>query len=204
MAVIWGPFGQPSDAASSDAQHGKIVVANVSGKSGAGSVSVCTLAHGCTTNLRNSNIYEVDAVALANSGDCWASARDIAGSALLIYFRGCTGSGRTATHFQKVYPGGLDIDKNGNLISISEFDKRLYVYHGCNPSCRLVGGPFALQGTPFYGHVNKPSTLFAVGDPEHEQVDMYSYAPSSITYKYSFDEGLGPSNDVEGVAFNPR
>lgn len=204
LARVSDPYGQPADAASNDAKNGEIVVANETDDGGPGSVTVCTLDAGCTKNLRNSNVYEVVAVALAKNGDCWASTIATSRTAVLLYFKNCSGSGKTAANYQNTNPGGLDIDNEGNLVSVSYLDQKLYVYHGCNPSCKLVGGPFALQGLPYYGRVDKKSTSLVTGDAEFEQVNVYSYRPTRLTYEYSFDNGLGPSNDVEGVAFNPR
>ncbi len=54
---IADPYGQPSDASSPDALTGKIALGNIFDNSSAsGSVSICTLAGGCTDKshqLRN-------------------------------------------------------------------------------------------------------------------------------------------------------
>ncbi len=60
------------------------------------------------------------------------------------------------------YYGGLDIDKNGNIVAISAFDSNVYVYSGCNPACTLVGGPFPMHGEAVFGHLNKQSMTFAL------------------------------------------
>jgi len=197
-------YGQPSDASSADALNGKIVVGNIFDNSGAGSISVCTVSGGCTSNLTNPNMYEVAGVAMDNSGNCWADAINSAGTATLTYFAGCTGSGQAATGFTNAYFGGLDIDNKGNLVTISAFDSKMYVYKGCNPSCSLVGGPFSMQGEAVFGHLNRQSMTFAAGDFSVGQVDVYYYSPTALTYWYSFNNGLGASYDVEGAAFNPR
>ncbi|MBV8531859.1 MAG: hypothetical protein JO104_11110 [Candidatus Eremiobacteraeota bacterium] len=197
-------YGQPSDASSPDAVHGNIAVGNIFDTSGAGSISVCTLSGGCTANLTNPNMYEVAGVAMDNSGNCWASATNSGGTATLTYFAGCTGSGVAATGYMNSYYGGLDIDASGNLVSISAFNSEIYVYSGCNPACTLVGGPFPMQGEAVFGHLNKQSMTFATGDFEFGQVDVYYYSPTSITYWYSFNNGLTSSYIVEGVSYNPR
>ncbi len=95
LGDVKDPYGQPSDAASADAAHGTIVIANIFDTNKTpGSVSKCTLAHGCKTNLRNSNMDEVAGVALARNGDCWASATDSKGKATLTYFKACQDPGR--------------------------------------------------------------------------------------------------------------
>ena len=197
-------YGQPSDATSPNAATGKIVVGNIFDTSGAGSVSVCTLSDGCTVNLTNANMYEVAGVAQAKNGDCWADAINSAGTATLTYFKGCSGSGQAATGFTNAYFGGLDIDKAGNLVSISAFDSKLYIYKGCNPACTAVGGPYSLNGEAVFGHLDKKSKSFVTGDFSIGQLDVYKYSVSGISLSYSITNGLSPSLDVEGAAFNPR
>ena len=198
------PYGQPSDAASANALTSKIVVANIFDTSGAGSVSVCGLSAGCVLNLTNPAMYEVAGVALAKNGDCWASATNSSGTATLTYFKDCNGGGQQATGYLNAYFGGLDIDKAGNLVSISAFDSELYVYKGCNPRCALVGGPFPLHNEAVYGHLDKRSLHLVAGDFALGQADVYSYQPTNVTYVYSFNTGLASSELVEGVAFDPR
>jgi hypothetical protein len=196
------PYGQPSDAASSNAVTGTIAVANIFDTSGPGSISICTFSSGCTKNLTNSNMYEVVGVALATNGDCWASATNSVGTATLTYFKGCSGSGQAATGLKNTYYGGLAIDSHANLVAADAFVPQLWVYKGCNPKCSLVGGPFALKGDSVFVSLNKNSTQLAAGDYSNGEVDVYAYTPTSLTYEYSF--GVGGSSDVEGVAYNPR
>jgi hypothetical protein len=205
IGAVADPYGQPSDASSADAVKGTIVIANISDTNKTpGSVSRCTLAHGCTVNLRNRDMDEVAGVALAKNGDCWASASDANGAATLTYFKGCTGSGKKASGYRNGYYGGLDIDRSGNLVSLSYYDAQLYVYKGCNPKCKLVGGPFPLKGQATFGHLNAASTKLVTGDFQYGQVDVYDYSPRKIRFAYSFNQGFSPSEVVEGAAFNPR
>ena len=207
VGSISDPYGQPADATSVDAVAGTIVVGNEfdgpPSKDYPGSISLCTLKTGCTTNLTNPKISEVAGVAQSKNGDCWASTRTLSGRATLFYFKHCAGSGQAATHFENGYYGGLDIDNNGNLVAVSFFDSKLFIYKGCNRVCTLVGGPFSMRGLPFFGHLNGISTRFAVGDYASAQVDVYSYSRASLQYLYSFS-GISESNDLGGVAYNPR
>src|SRR5579883_727962 len=206
------PYGQPSDASSANAATGTIVVGNIfdnsSVNSGHGSISLCTLSGGCTTNLTASSMYEVAGVAQAKNKDCWASATDSAGTATLTYFKGCSGSGTQATGFKNSSYGGLDIDSKGNIVSIDAFANgvgAVYVYKGCNPACTVVGGPFALSGESVFGHLDKKSKNFIAGDFANGKADVYSYsATKGLKLEYSITNGLTSSYDVEGVAFNPR
>lgn len=197
--------GQPVDASSADAVNGNIAVANMFDVGGAGSVSICTLSSGgCATNLTNANMYEVASVVMSSNGDCWASGANQTGAATLTYFQGCTGSGAAATGYANTYFGGLDIDKNGNIVALSAFDAKLYIYHGCNPTCTMVGGPFSLQGQSLFGHLNRQSMTYTAADFEFGQIDVYQYSSSGPTYWYSYNNGLTASNIVEGVAVAPR
>ncbi|HEY3676041.1 MAG TPA: hypothetical protein VGK84_08635, partial [Candidatus Tumulicola sp.] len=158
-------YGQPVDAASNDSLTGKIAVANMMDTgSKAGSVSVCTMKGGCKTNLTNSAIYEMVGVAMDTKGNCWASAYSPQFTPKLVYFAQCMGAGVVATGYQNSSPGGLDIDKAGHLVTIDTSANNigaLIVYSGCNPACTVVGGPFALHGETFWGHLNQDSTNFA-------------------------------------------
>jgi hypothetical protein len=205
VGTLMDPYGQPSDAASQDAIHGTIAVANIFGPtSSAGSVSVCTLSGGCTANLTNAAMYKVAGVAIDKSGNCWASAEDSTGVGTLTYFAGCAGSGQQATGFMNVDYGGLDIDANGNLVSVDKAGQQLWIYSGCNPACTLVGGPFPLQGESVFGAVNRQSMTFMAGNSIDGQVDVYYYSPAALTYWYSYNNGLNVTYTVEGVAYNPR
>ncbi len=206
LGSVFDPDGEPGDAASTNAATGSIIVANFVGNaspSGPGSLSICSLSVGCTINLTNPLMDRVAGVALAMNGDCWASAEDPAGKARLIYFKRCSGAGQRASGFQNGGYGGLDIDNAGRLVSIS-FYNQLYVYRGCDPRCILVGGPFQMQGAVLYGHLNEKNTEFAVGNVSRPSVDVYKYTPKNVTFKYSFNNGFGPSDDIEGAAYNPR
>ncbi len=78
----------------------------------------------------------------------------------------------------------------------------LNFYSGCKPKCKKVGGPFPLQGSSWYGHLNATSTRFAAADYEYGQVDVYKYNPTTLTYLYSFNSGL--NSGITGAAYNPR
>ena len=77
------------------------------------------------------------------------------------------------------------------------------VYSGCKPKCKKIGGPFSLQGTSLYGHLNEDSSRFAAADYQYGQIDIYKYAPTNIAYMYSFNNGLS-SGERMGAAYNPR
>ena len=209
-ATIADPYGQPADASSLDALHGRIAVANIFDNGNApGSISVCTVVEGCTRNLTNPDLFEVVAVALDKRGNCWASGIGNYPSYTprLLYFKNCAGAGVVATNWHNSFYGGLDFDSDGNLVSLDltfNTKGRVFVYSGCDPVCKIVGGPFALYDEAVYGHLNKNSTFFAAGDFQLGQVDIYNYAPTKITYRYSFNNGLMYNLYPQGVTYSKR
>jgi hypothetical protein len=204
LASLADPFGQPIDAASNDAATGTIAVANIFDGRGPGSISVCTLAAGCTLNLTNPNMEEVVGVAMAPNGDCWASAVR-ATTPTLTYFQGCAGAGEAATQYRNTSYGGLDIDAQGDLVSVSynTYRSKIYVYQGCNPRCSLIGGPFTVKHRTMTAHLNEESSLLLVADYQRAVVDLYRYRPNKLTFQYSFSSGVS-GGTISGVAFNPR
>ncbi|HEY1654719.1 MAG TPA: hypothetical protein VGF86_06375 [Candidatus Tumulicola sp.] len=205
LGVVPDPYGQPADATSVNAASDTIAIANIFGPQRTnGSISLCSLKGGCTTNLTNPNMYEVTGVAMSKGGDCWASAEDANSHANLTYFKGCKGSGETAKGFINPAFGGLDFDAAGNLVSFSGASAQLYVYSGCNPRCKLAGGPFSMAGTSAYGHLNKTHDMLAVADYQHGQIDLYTYTPTIVNYVGSFNSGLSQTLDVVGVTYAPH
>lgn len=201
------PYGQPGDIATRNAVQGKIAVANVfdgtKSHHSPGSISVCTLAKGCTANLTNLNMNEVFGVAMDGRGNCWASSLNTSAHATLTYFKKCAGSGQTATGYTNPYPGGLDLDSEGNLVSMSFHNGAVYVYHGCRPTCATVAGPLALRGPTTFAHLNQRSTEFVAADFYNFRIDVYTYTPTRLTFEYDFSGGLSSDHSIDGVAVNP-
>jgi hypothetical protein len=212
-ASIADPYGQPSDASSANALTGVIAVGNIfdngSHNSGFGSISLCTVSGGCTVNLGNpTTMFEVAGVAMDNSGNCWASARDLSGLPTLTYFAGCTGSGVAATGYVNGDYGGIDIDASGNLITIDSgiitgTSGNIDAYSGCNPACTLLSTS-PMHGNAVFGHLNSlHNNKFATGNFVSSQVDIYKgSAASGFTYQYSFNNGTPIG--TEGAAYNKR
>ena len=208
IGTVADPYGEASDAASSDAATKTIVVANIetSRADEVGNIAVCTLSKGCTRKLKSRNIrYHGGGVALAKNGDCWmASENDPSlSAAALTYFKRCKGHGKAARGWKNAYYGGLIIDKKGRILSIDFNTPALWIYKGCDPVCQVVGGPFPLQGASFYGNLNAKGDELALGDIQYGQVDVYRYAHKALRYKYSFNNGLNQSYDVEAAGFAP-
>lgn len=216
LGSIADPYGYPVVAAADpNVQRPKpgrerIVVGNGSNGMPA-SVSLCTLSGGCTTNLTNPNIYEIFGVVIARNGDCWASGYPsayLSAQPSLVYFAHCRGHGVLATGFQNSAAGTLDIDDNGNLVSLSSpgasFSySQLYIYSGCNPACTLVRKPFPLFGVSTSVHLDGRSKRFVAADFQYTQLDVYSYSTTGIEYEYSISIGLSAASVVLDAAFSP-
>jgi hypothetical protein len=199
-------YGQPSDVASQDAVNGTIAVGNIRDHgSSAGSLSICTLRAGCTSNLTNPQLSAAGGVAMSNGGDCWVDAmRTPTGGTALIYFEGCAGQGQAASGFNSKTYGGIDIDNQGNLVIIDQGASTVSIYSGCKPGCTLVGGPFRLKAKSFFGKLNAANTDFVAVDQIGGAVDFYSYSTKAIKFEYSFKRGLQIDLAPQGIAQNPR
>ncbi|MBV9057084.1 MAG: hypothetical protein JO351_10675 [Candidatus Eremiobacteraeota bacterium] len=210
-ATIADPYGQPSDASSQNAMTGPIAVGNITDSTGVGSVSICTVSGGCTTNLTSSAITGYGGgVAMDNSGNCYMTSENSSFSAtIMTYWAGCSGSGTTATGYVNNSYGGLEIDNSGNIVSVdanfSTGASQLYVYSGCNPACTVVGGPYPLHGATLFARLNKANGRLAGVEYVNGQVDIYNYsATGGLTYLYSFNNGLTTSLQPEGIAWQPK
>jgi hypothetical protein len=207
LGSINDPYGPPNDATSADALTGKIAVSNaIASSDKAGSLMMCTLKHGCTDYPSPSITGRTAGVAVDKNGNnCWVTSENASfNAATMTYYKGCKGSGVAATGFENESYGSLDIDAAGNLVSVDFQNSALYVYKGCDPKCRVVGGPFTLHGESFNAKVNDTGKILAAVEFAVGQVDIYSYTPRALTYKYSFNNGLSVSIQPIGVAFAPR
>jgi hypothetical protein len=195
--------GRAVDAASLDAATGKIIVAaSQDSSSSFGEVEVCSLVGGCAGLIGGYPVFAAVAVAMDPTGDCWASMGSYAEPVYsLMYFKECAGQGMRTWGWLNTGWGGLDVDRAGNLLSISDNGQagsELFVYKGCKPICQNIGGPFTLRHGPMYGHLNHDGTLFATVGQKH--VDVYAYGTTTLKHEYSFDKDLPGSS---GVAFSP-
>jgi hypothetical protein len=207
IGTISDTYGQPADASSANAATGTIAVGNIYGPNGSGypgSITLCTIKKGCTTNLTNSNVNEVAGVAMDAEGNCWASAENSSSAATLTYFAKCNGAGKAAIGYKNKSFGGLDIDAKGNLVAIDFAASAVYVYSGCNPKCTKVAGPLALHGESVFGHLNKTGKAFAAANISTGEVDLYKYTGTALSYTSSVSSGLSASLQPEGVAYASR
>ncbi len=208
FATLSDTYGQASDAAAINVVGGNIVVANILGP---GFVVTCNIASASCIQLTppSPGFGEVYGVTMALNGDCWATGYNAAFTAPQIaYWAGCIGPGVIATGFMNASPGGLDIDKHHNLLSI-DYDangsgtSHLRVYTGCNPTCTAVADNVLTNGEAVFGHLSSDSKRFVVGNFQYGQLDIYAYRPPNLNYKYSFSTGLTTADLVEGAAYKP-
>ena len=207
-ATISDTQGYPRDFSSANALTGTIAVANdLSGYGGTASIMLCTVSGGCTVFLTNPAMYRVFGVAMDNRGNCWGDGINYSGAVTLTYFAGCAGSGVQATGFINLFFSGIDIDKSGNLVTADEtpgtgYPSHINVYKGCKPKCTLLSST-QTNGFAEYLKLNKLNTQLAASDVTNQQIDIYRYSPTGVTYLYSFNNGLSGTNIV-GVAYNKR
>ncbi|HEY6485878.1 MAG TPA: hypothetical protein VIX83_05815 [Candidatus Cybelea sp.] len=205
VGLIADTIGQAADATSADAATGTIAVSQLTDTGSApGSVALCSIKAGCTTNLTNSKIYHAGGVAMSPGGDCWNNAKTTGSGAALIYWKGCKGSGAVATGFKGTYYGGIELDNKGNLLIIDDMAMTTTVYSGCNPKCKVVGGPFALKGESFFGKLTQDNSEYMAVDRTDGLVDVYSYSTKGLKFMYDFSSGLSAAEKPDGIAINPR
>lgn len=202
IGTISDTYGQASDAAAVNAVTGSIVVANILGP---GFVVVCSPCTQLTPS--SAGIGEVAGVAMDKNGNCWANAYNAAFTAVVLtYWAGCTGTGQAATGFSNTGYGGVDVDNQGNIVTLNWHGSAgtdLWVYSGCKPACTSVSDNPLTNDTAIFGHIGRQGQRLVVGAYVNGQVDIYAYTPTKLTYYYSFNNGLSVSGDVEGAAYNP-
>jgi len=205
-ATITDSYGQASDAASIDAMTGPIVVGNILGP---GFAVNCTVASLTCTQLTpgSAGIGEIAGVAMDAAGNCYADSYNAAFTAVILtYWAGCTGTGQVATGFLNTGYGGVDVDNKGNIVTFNWHGSAgtdLWVYSGCNPACTSVSDNTLTNNSALFGHIGKQGQRLIAGAYLAGQADIYSYTPTTLTYYYSFNNGLTASGLVEGAAYSP-
>jgi len=199
-------YGQASDAASVNAETGPIVVGNILGP---GYVVNCTVGSLSCTELTpgSAGIGEVAGVAMDKAGNCYADSYNAAFTAVEVtYWAGCTGTGTVMSGFLNTGYGGLDVDNQGNLVSFNWHGSAgtdLWVYSISGSALTSVSDNSLTNDTAIFGHIGKQGLRLVAGAYLKGQEDIYQYSPSTLTYYYSFNNGLTSSGDTEGVAYSP-
>ncbi len=213
LGTIPDPYGPAISAAAVNALNGTIVVGEF-GDSG-GSVATCTLSKLSCRLLKSPHMSDVASVAMDASGNCYADAYDTSGGAGLWYYAGCGGKGTeltSANGFSEPYLGGLSVDDKGHVVvlsllnSSSSMPSTVTVYSGCGTgTCKVVGGPFELQGESIYGHLNLQNTQWVTADISDGTIEIYAYTGhgTGLTYLYGLGGFSCATNDCESAAFSP-
>jgi hypothetical protein len=199
LGTISDPNETPVDVYSADAANGTVYLATLSGPYYEPNVAVCTLPSGCSKDLSNPYFANGTGVVADASGNIYFTGTTSDHAALLEFAAG-TGSG-TFLNFVNSSPGGLDIDKHGNVVAFDPRASAVYVYSGCPSDC-TAHGPFGLQGESIYGKLNRKGTELVAADGGNNEVDVYAYhGTKGVTYKYSYNNGI--PTELTGIATTP-
>ena len=109
-----------------------------------------------------------------------------------------------ALPFQYGFPGGVALDRKGNLLVADNDALRVNVL-----APPYTGNPFAsfpLEGASVPCRFGQKARLLYCSDYAASSVDVYRYdaaAPGSTKYLYSFDNGIAHGADNAGIAIAP-
>jgi hypothetical protein len=189
LARIHDPYGAGSDVT----VHGSTVYSV-----GTQHVAICT-RQGCSNELTDASIFQLETAAIDSNGNVWASYYDQNARISLIVWKAASMPGhRVSGYVNNNTPGGLLFDNNGNLVSVQTRFFHVYVYQ-CNAasaSCTNTA-TFTLKGGSLFGALNAANTDIQVTDYPNTSVDVYTYP--GFTYEYSYDRGLLQNYGIEGI-----
>jgi hypothetical protein len=100
----------------------------------------------------------------------------------------------------------VDVDNKGNIVTFNWHGSAgtdLWVYSGCNPACTSVSDNSLTNNSALFGHIGRQGERLIVGAYLAGQADIYAYTPTTLTYYYSFNNGLTASGLVEAAAYSP-
>ncbi len=162
-------------------------------------VSICTTG-GCTGQLTDSSIFQLETAAVDASGNVWASYYNQKGAPSLIIWPGGSMPGKTVNGYvNQNTPGDLAFDRSGNLLALQTLFPRVYIYQ-CDASAATCTNTkiVALRSGSLYGALNASNTDFQATDYEGNAVDVYSYP--SFTFRYTYNRGLKQGYSAQGIA----
>lgn len=161
-------------------------------------VSACG-GGGCTRELTDDSIFQLESVAVDHSGNVWASYYNQSFAPALIVWRGGQMPGRTVSGYaNQNTPGGLTFDRHDTLVSIQSRFQHVYVYRceAATASCTNTQ-TFTLKAASVFGALNAKNTNYQATDYAFDAIDVYAYP--SFKYLYSYSNGLMPTYSVEGI-----
>jgi hypothetical protein len=189
--------GQPDDVA----VFGKTVyVATLGTGEKAGDIAVCTTT--CDGVLKDRVIVLLFGIAVDAQGNVWAAVSSNGKNATLMVWRGGKMPGHIVTGNVDPDLTGLDFANDGTLLMVDEFNPGVYTY-ACDAKaakCReLDHWPLKYGG--FFGKLDKANTQFQVANSGTGVVDVYAYP--GFAYQYSYNNGLNPNDNVDGITAFP-
>ena len=165
-------------------------------------VSVCKRS-GCTTELTDPSIRQLETVVPDSGGNVWASYYDQSGAvSLIVWTSGSTHGQIMSGYVNQNTPGDLMFDRRGRLVSVQTRFLNIYIYQ-CDPYEAICFKPktVKLKAASLFGSLNAANTDFQVTDYANDSVDVYSYP--KLKYKYSYSNGLSSNSSVQGIAQVP-
>jgi hypothetical protein len=194
IGSIDDPFGFPVGVAVSGSA---IYVANESAD-----VAVCDLT-GCSSELTDPSLRQVQNVAVDSSGNVWASyyAQNFAIS-LIVWPHGAM-PGRVMSGYDgTVVPGDLSFDRHSRLISLDSEFLQVHTFKcAVNSAICSKTGDATLHGKPFFGALDAANSDFQVTNLADDSIDVYAYP--GFAYEYSYDRGLRAGYHPEGITQTP-
>lgn len=164
-------------------------------------VSVCTLS-GCTSELTDSSIKQLETAAVDGGGTVWASYYNQRGVPSLIAWTPGGDVQIMSGYVNQNTPGDLMFDNRGRLVSLETQRFKVYVYQ-CDVYEAICFKPktHRLKARSLFGSLNAANTNFQATDYANNAVDVYSYP--HFKYEYSYSRGLKASYGVQGIAQVP-
>jgi hypothetical protein len=164
-------------------------------------VSVCTLS-GCTSELTDPSIKQLETAAVDAGGAVWASYYNQSGVPSLIAWTPRGDVQVMNGYVNQNTPGDLMFDNRGRLVSLQTRFLKVYVYQ-CDVYEATCFKPktYRLKAGSLFGSLNAANTDFQATDYANDSVDVYTYP--HFTYEYSYSGGLKASYGVQGIAQVP-
>lgn len=162
-------------------------------------VAICTTA-GCTRELTDPSIFQLETAAVDASGNVWASYYDQKGVPSLIVWRGGSMPGKQVDgYINQNTPGDLAFDRQDNLIALQTLFSHVYVYR-CDAGTATCTNTktITLRSGALFGALNAANTDFQVAEYPHNAVDVYSYP--SFAFEYTYTNGLRQGYSTQGIA----
>ncbi|HEY6326686.1 MAG TPA: hypothetical protein VIW73_09285 [Candidatus Cybelea sp.] len=189
--------GQPDDVT----VFGKTVyVATLGTGEKAGDIAVCTST--CDGVLKDRVIALLFGIAVDAQGNVWAAVSSSGANAALMVWRGGKMPGHIVTGNIDPDLTGLDFANDGTLLLVDEFRPGVYTY-SCDAAaakCRELGH-WPLKYGGFFGKLDKANTQFQVANNGTGEVDVYAYP--GFAFQYSYNNGLNPNDNVDGITAFP-